>query len=97
MEKRIARVKEHLEGLGFFVKDGIKYGVDLLAYTDHPSKVHSKYGVVLYDTMSFRKLILYQRICNSNNKKLLIVVTNEDKLKYFECRRFITNQSKEKR
>ncbi|KAM0681827.1 hypothetical protein GINT2_000344 [Glugoides intestinalis] len=97
MEKRISEVKEHLEGLGFFVKDGIKYGIDLLVYTDHPSKVHSKYGVIIYETMSFKKLILYQRICNSNNKKLLVVVVKDDKIKYFECKRFIANQSKEKR
>lgn len=82
------RVKIHLESLGFFVNDGIKYGMDLLAYSDHPNKIHSKYGIVVSQTLNFQQLVAYQRICTSNNKILLLASVTGSEIKYFECRRF---------
>lgn len=83
------RVKEDLEKKGFFVNDGIKYGLDMLAYTDDPNVVHSKYGVLIFREMTFQQLISYQRICNSNNKILLMVFVEDENIKYVECERFI--------
>ncbi|ELA42101.1 uncharacterized protein VICG_00742 [Vittaforma corneae ATCC 50505] len=88
LEQKVKRVKIHLESLGFSVNDGIKYGLDLLAYTDDPSRVHSKYGVIISNGMTFQQLVAYQRICTSNNKTLLIALVNQFDIEYFECRRF---------
>jgi len=89
MTERVEKVKIHLESLGFVINDGIKYGLDLLAYTDSPSRVHSKYGVVVSDDLRLQQLVAYQRICTSNNKILLVAVVGEDRISYYECRRFL--------
>lgn len=87
-EDKVKRVKNDLERMGFFVNDGIKYGLDLLAYTADPDTVHSKYGILIFREMTFQQLVTYQRICNSNNKILMIAYVDED-IKYVECERFI--------
>ena len=70
---------EYARGQGMHVNDGIKYGLDFLVYTDDPSRVHSKYGVLIHREMTYQALVCYQRICSSNNKKLLIVRVGEDR------------------
>lgn len=57
---------------GFVVNDGLKYGVDLLLYTDQPSKVHSKYGVLIDRDHTFLDLIGVQRTCSSAGKTLVV-------------------------
>lgn len=89
LPEKVLKVKTHLESLGFFINDGIKYGMDLLAYTDSPSRVHSKYGVVVSDDLRLHQLVAYQRICTSNNKILLVAVVGVDGIRYYECRRFL--------
>jgi tRNA splicing endonuclease len=92
-------VKKFLLEQGFFVNDGIKYGLDFLVYTAHPDLVHSKYGLIVHSEMTFQNLILYQRVCNSNNKTLVIAFVNkiEDRtnIKLVKCQRFITKNKKE--
>lgn len=95
LKEKVKKVKEHLESLEFFINDGIKYGLDLLAYTDSPDKVHSKYGVIISNGLSFQQLVAYQRICTSNNKILLIAIVKEDEIKYLECKRFPVNFTQE--
>lgn len=95
LEQKVGRAKAHLESLGFFVSDGIKYGLDLLAYTDDPDRVHSKYGVVISNNITFQQLVAYQRICTSNNKVLLAALVSESGIQYFECRRFLVKFKQE--
>lgn len=85
-------VRKHLLDRGFYLNDGIKYGLDFLVYTDHPDKVHSKYGLAVYNTMTFQQLVSYQRVCNSNNKALIIAFVDARDLtniKLVQCERFI--------
>lgn len=86
--RNLEKVKYHLESLGFFVNDGIKYGLNFLAYTDSPDRVHSKYGVIVTDQLLLYQVVAYQRICTSNNKILLVAIVSGDDIKYYECRRF---------
>lgn len=90
LRDKIEKVKSHLIGLGFFVNDGVKYGLDILAYTAHPTKVHSLYGVVVSNGTSLRELIAYQRVCTSNNKILLVATVDAGGIQYHECRRLPT-------
>lgn len=32
---------------GFIVRSGLQYGVDFITYSDHPSKVHAEFGVLV--------------------------------------------------
>lgn len=90
-EKRMV-VKNHLLARGFYLNDGIKYGLDFLVYTDHPKKVHSKYGVIVYSTMTFQQLVSYQRVCNSNNKILVVAFVDASMdIRLVQCERFMTN------
>ncbi|KAH9411768.1 putative tRNA-intron endonuclease [Ordospora pajunii] len=63
---------------GFVIGDGLKYGVDLLLYTDDPSKVHSRYGVLIDDGYSMQDIIGIQRTCASANKEMVLVFFAED-------------------
>lgn len=65
-------LRKRFEEDGFAVDDGLKYGVDLLLYTDAPSRVHSKYGVLIYRGHSFLDVIGAQRTCSSANKMLVV-------------------------
>lgn len=81
---------EHFKFLGFYVNDGIKYGIDFLLYTDDPSNVHSKYGVLIENNHSFFDLMSVQRICNSVKKELIVVVfKNSTQFELFSVERFI--------
>lgn len=80
LEEKRAILKAHLFKQGFFVYDGIKYGLDLLGYTDTPDKVHSKYGFIIFCNQTYQQLICLQRICNSNKKILIVVFISEDEV-----------------
>ncbi|CAD26236.1 tRNA-INTRON ENDONUCLEASE [Encephalitozoon cuniculi GB-M1] len=58
---------------GFVVGDGLKYGVDLLLYTDCPSKVHSRYGILIDRRHTLLDIVGVQRTCASVNKALVVV------------------------
>lgn len=93
LEEKRCILKKYLIDEGFFVNDGIKYGLDFLAYTDNPDKVHSKYGLFVFNGESYQKLILYQRICRSNNKILLIAFVNHNgSIHLIEVERFTSDQ-----
>lgn len=87
-------LKSFAESLGFFVSDGFKYGVDLLLYTDHPSKVHSKYALLLDRNQSFFEIVAIQRVCCSVNKRLIFVKENEGKYEFYWIRRSINLNKK---
>lgn len=89
-ERLLTVVKKDLECTGFVYGDGIKYGLDLLIYTDEISKVHSKYGLVIFEKeMTYREIIAYQRICNSVNKILLLAVYDKGEMTYVTVERFL--------
>lgn len=92
MESKRLAVENYLKNEGFFINDGIKYGLDFLAYTGEPGKVHSKYGVLVLEKMNFQQLVAYQRICCSNNKLLIIaIVDDKSHIKLVEFKRFELN------
>jgi tRNA splicing endonuclease len=75
---------------GFHVRDGMKYGLDYLVYTDDPRLVHSKYGVLVDHGTDYASLVLAQRVCNSTNKILLVGLVDEDKtVRFIVCKRFL--------
>lgn len=93
LEEKRSILKKYLIDKGFHVNDGIKYGLDFLAYTDSPDKVHSKYGVIVFNGESYQKIVLCQRICRSNNKILLIAfVDPNNSIRLIEVERFISDQ-----
>lgn len=82
-------LRSYFEGLGFHVKDGIKYGVDFLLYTDNPEKVHSKYAILINRNQKFLDIIAAQRVCHSTRKKLIFVYHDSDnKIKLVSIGRF---------
>lgn len=97
LETKREIIKQHLIKKGFYLNDGIKYGLDYLVYTDLPDNVHSKYGLIVKSDMTFQTLIMHQRICNSNNKILIIADVekesdNEYEIKFIKCIRFFQKQ-----
>lgn len=90
-------LKEFLLKQGFYLNDGIKYGLDLLVYTDLPSIVHSKYGLIIDRDFTYQELVLLQRVCNSNNKILIVVVfigenIDQSSMKFVQCERFLAQK-----
>ncbi|EJW02793.1 hypothetical protein EDEG_02809 [Edhazardia aedis USNM 41457] len=77
-EKKVQKIKEEFERQGFVVGNGLKYGVDLILYTDEKDKVHSKYAVLLNRGQSFHQLISIQRICASVKKEFVLVDFRDD-------------------
>lgn len=87
-------IREHLIKQGFYINDGIKFGTDLLVYTDKPEKVHSKYALLFYDeNMTYQHLLAVQRVCLSTNKTLIVtrVIQNNSnvEIEYIQVERFI--------
>lgn len=74
---------------GFAVGDGLKYGVDLLLYTDSPSKVHSKYGVLVDRGHSLLDIVGAQRTCMSVNKTLVVVFFDGEVPRMVEVERMV--------
>jgi tRNA splicing endonuclease len=71
-EEVIERMKLKFINGGFHIRDGLKYGADLLLYTDDPSVVHSKYAFLLDDDYTFLQIIAVQRVCSSSGKELIV-------------------------
>lgn len=85
-------LREYFEKEGFYLNDGIKYGLDFLIYTEHPDKVHSKYGCAIDRGYTYRDFALFQRMCNNNNKIFLLarveIKGEENNIQIIECERF---------
>lgn len=82
-------LRQRFEEKGFVVHDGLKYGVDLLLYTDLPSRVHSKYGVLIYRNHNFLDLISAQRTCSSANKTLVVAFFEEKEFRLVAFERVV--------
>lgn len=82
--------REYSLGRGFFLTDGVRYGLDFLVYTDSPARVHSKYGVLIDTGISHQQLVAYQRICATNNKTFVLARVDEQtgEVAMTEYRRF---------
>ncbi|KAI5169229.1 hypothetical protein PAEPH01_0548 [Pancytospora epiphaga] len=92
LEERREIVEKSLKESGFIVKDGLKYGLDFLVYTDLPEKVHSKYGVAVDNGMTYQDMVTRQRVCCASKKELVVAFIDEDRgIKYLLCDRFVTN------
>lgn len=89
-------VRKYLLEQGFYLNDGVKYGMDFLVYTDLPNKVHSKYGLIIHRKIKYQDLVSYQRVCSSNNKTLLIAFVsgaiNTFKIRFATCERFVLSK-----
>lgn len=72
---------------GFYVTDGLKYGADMLLYTDDPSKVHSKYAILIENNQTNGSVLAVQRICNSVGKILIFVRFNGDDYEMYRIQR----------
>ncbi len=97
MEEKRKICKKYFSENGFYVSDGLKYGMDFLLYTDKPSNVHSKYGVIISrKSIKYQDLISYQRVCCSNNKELVIADLSENReVKLVRVLRFKAKNFKE--
>lgn len=93
MNVNVDSLISHFESLGFFVSDGLKYGVDLLLYTDLPSKVHSKYAVLLERNHKIFDIVGIQRVCGSVNKELIFVKIEDGKYNFYKIQRFEPNSN----
>ena len=71
-------LRRYFEERGFHVGDGLKYGADLLLYTDSPNRVHSKYAVLIDRNHTFLQIIAAQRVCNSSKKILILASADSD-------------------
>ncbi|ORD95233.1 hypothetical protein A0H76_1118 [Hepatospora eriocheir] len=83
-------VKDWIKSNNLYYTDGIKYGMDLLLYLDDPDKVHSTYGLIIYnEQITYEYLIALQRVCASCKKVLLIVKVGEnEELEFLSVKRF---------
>ncbi|KAM0687906.1 tRNA-splicing endonuclease subunit Sen2, partial [Conglomerata obtusa] len=76
IEVELKSLKIYFQDQGFVVKDGLKYGVDFLLYTDVVEKVHSKYAVMLNRNFTYLQIVSMQRLCTNVKKKLIVVNVN---------------------
>ncbi|OQS54074.1 hypothetical protein EHP00_1794 [Ecytonucleospora hepatopenaei] len=81
---------KYLKENDFYYTDGIKFGVDLLVYTDVPEKVHSKYGILLYNkNLTYQNILAVQRVCTNTNKELVIADIKNNRVKLIKIERFV--------
>lgn len=86
-------LKKYFEEAGFYVGDGLKYGVDMLLYVDVPNKVHSKYAVLMDRRHTFLQIMAIQRVCTTARKTLVIVYKDSDgAVKLASVERFFNRQ-----
>lgn len=82
-------LRRRFEEQGFAVNDGLKYGVDLLLYTDAPERVHSKYGVLVDRGHLFLDLVGVQRTCASAGKVLVVAFFGEGGVRLVSFERMV--------
>lgn len=86
-------LKKYFEEAGFYVSDGLKYGVDMLLYVDVPSKVHSKYAVLVDRRHTFLQIMAVQRVCTAARKTLVIAYKDSGgTMKLASVERFCSRQ-----
>lgn len=87
-------LRRYFETNGFCVGDGLKYGADLLLYTDSPKKVHSKYAVLICRDHTFLQIMAAQRVCNSARKELIVAYSTSGKnFRLVSVKRLLTRQA----
>lgn len=87
------KLKKYFEEAGFYVGDGLKYGVDMLLYVDTPNKVHSKYAVLLDRRHTFLQIMAIQRVCTAARKTLVVVYEDSSgEMKLASVERFFGRQ-----
>eukprot|EP00866_Antonospora_locustae_P001999 jgi/Antlo1/1999/1575 len=86
-------LRKYFEEAGFYVGDGLKYGVDMLLYVDAPSKVHSKYAVLIDRRHTFLQIMAIQRVCTAARKTLVIAYKDSrGAMKLASVERFFNRQ-----
>lgn len=85
---KLNRVKEYFEKRLFIVKDGLKYGCDFILYTDDPSKVHSKYAVLVDRGQNLLNIMAVQRVINTVRKVLIFVYFFNEEIIITKIERF---------
>lgn len=95
LEREIQAVRRVLEDEKLVVRDGLKYGLNFLVYTSDPELVHSKYGVLVnYKGVTYKEIIMAQRVCNSNRKRLIIADCIDGSVKFMEVSRFLPSNKR---
>lgn len=92
IENKINELKNYFEKQGYIIRDGLKYGTDILLYTENPNNVHSRYAVLLYRKQTFQQIIAVQRVCNSCKKELIIALVEND-IKLYKVERFCFHEN----
>ena len=81
---------KYLKENNFYYTDGIKFGLDLLVYTDVPEKVHSKYGIILYNkNLTYQNILAVQRVCTNTNKELVVANIKGNRVELIKIERFM--------
>jgi tRNA splicing endonuclease len=89
-EEKLVLLRKYYKQEGFHIGDGLKYGVDLLLYTNIPAKIHSKYAILIDNSYTFLHIMAVQRVCNSAKKILILVYFDEnDEFKMVKAERFL--------
>ncbi|KAM0674319.1 tRNA-splicing endonuclease subunit Sen2 [Gurleya vavrai] len=89
VSEKLEHLKSYFTGQGFTVRDGLRYGVDFLLYTDDVEKVHSRYAVILNRNFTFLQILAIQRTCNSSRKECILADFFGDKIRLIKIERFI--------
>ncbi|KAJ1606687.1 hypothetical protein OJ252_3085 [Cryptosporidium canis] len=89
---------------GYYVQQGSKYGFDFVLYEDDPDSCHSSFLLQvihpsLHPTINVQDLVLWQRVSNKVNKRLIIATLYEDspnstsdlKVSYFSLDNYYSN------
>ena len=83
-EERIDIVRTHFQNKGYRVHSGLQFGVELVLYSDIPSKVHSDFCVhVPYDNngkLDWRMIQTLVRSMPSIKKTLIVAHVKEKKM-----------------
>lgn len=88
------KLRRYFKAGGFYVGDGLKYGADLLLYTDSPEKVHSKYAVLICKNHTFLQIMAVQRVCSSARKELVVAYYDTERnVKLVSVKRLLTKHA----
>jgi tRNA splicing endonuclease len=71
------KIFEYFTNLGYFVKDGMKFGCDFMIYPGDPLYCHSEALVCINTNVKIQRFVELTRIANFSNKKLLFVYDNQ--------------------
>lgn len=94
-QEKLCKVKKYFLEQNFIVRDGLKYGVDFLLYTEDVDTVHSRYGVILNRNFTYLQLLSIQRTCNTARKELVLVEVIDNEIQCTLIERFAHENQKE--